>query len=230
MPNAMPGPVGADTRLSLILAGERLFGEQGIDAVSLRQINSAAGQRNSSAAHYHFGSREALVTAIYDYRMQRVNQRRVTMLERLEHSASVRAVVETIILPIVEEIRESENGHHYIRFLAQVVGHPRIQLEDIWSSPHGTGLAEALARLRRVLPEIPGLVVGQRFGLMWEQAIHALADREQLSDNNGGEDIGAALFVSNLIDMVAGGLAAPVSPGTRAELKAQGEDNPLAAD
>ena len=47
------------TREELILAAERLFSEFGIDAVSLRQINAAAGQRNSSAAHYQFGSKDA---------------------------------------------------------------------------------------------------------------------------------------------------------------------------
>ena len=55
--------VSQQTREELILAAERLFSEFGIDAVSLRQINAAAGQRNSSAAHYHFGSKDALIAA-----------------------------------------------------------------------------------------------------------------------------------------------------------------------
>jgi len=33
------------TREHILLAGERLFAEQGFDNVSLRQINTAAGQR-----------------------------------------------------------------------------------------------------------------------------------------------------------------------------------------
>ena len=59
-------PTSDRTREQLILAGERLFALSGLDSVSLRQINSAAGQRNSSAAHYHFGSKEALVQAIHE--------------------------------------------------------------------------------------------------------------------------------------------------------------------
>ena len=55
-----PGPA----RRSLVAAGERLFAERGIRAVSLREINKAAGQRNSSALHYHFGSREGLLRAL----------------------------------------------------------------------------------------------------------------------------------------------------------------------
>ncbi|MAF83215.1 MAG: TetR family transcriptional regulator, partial [Chromatiales bacterium] len=69
------------TREALLLAGERLIAENGIDAVSLRQINTAAGQRNSSAAHYHFGSKEALVRAIFEYRMERVNSNRQSRLK-----------------------------------------------------------------------------------------------------------------------------------------------------
>jgi AcrR family transcriptional regulator len=210
---------GSGTRLALILAGERLFAERGIDAVSLRQINTAAGQRNSSAAHYHFGSREALVRAIYDYRMERVNHRRHRLLEQLGDAPDLRRIVETIILPIVDEVRCDDSGPHYIRFLAQVVGHPRIELEDIGSSPFGTGLGEALVRLRLALPELPEPIIGQRFRLMWAQAIHALADREQLGDSRqGDEEVDRELFVSNLVDMIAGSLSAPLSDATRQAL------------
>ena len=54
----------AETRARLLRAGERLFAEHGIHQVRLREINALAGQRNSSALHYHFGSREGLVEAI----------------------------------------------------------------------------------------------------------------------------------------------------------------------
>lgn len=220
MPSSSTASAG--TREALILAGEQLFGEHGIDGVSLRQINTAAGQRNSSAAHYHFGSKEALVNAVYEYRMERVNRRRLEMLEALEARGTppeIRAIVATIVQPIVEEIHESPGGGHYIRFMAQVIGHPRVDLVALWNSRFGEGLARVIELLRASLPEIPPTIIGQRFGLMWEQAIHALADRERLS---AGEEpdgmIDPELFVSNLIDTVAGGLSAPVSAATRAAL------------
>ena len=73
-------PTSTRTREQLILAGERLFAQQGVDNVSLRQINAEAGQRNSSASHYHFGSKESLITAICEYRLERLNKRRNDML------------------------------------------------------------------------------------------------------------------------------------------------------
>ncbi|MDJ0927166.1 MAG: TetR/AcrR family transcriptional regulator [Gammaproteobacteria bacterium] len=214
------------TREALILAGEQLFGERGIDGVSLRQINTAAGQKNSSAAHYHFGSKEALVGAVYDYRMESVNRRRLEMLQRLEEAEQdrdVRAIVEAIVLPIVAEIQNTTGGSHYIRFMAQVIGHPQISLVEIWNSRFAEGLARVIELLRAALPEVPAEILGQRFGLMWEQTIHALADRERLSEGgNTRRMVEPELFVSNLIDTVAGGLSAPVSPKTRNQLGSGG--------
>lgn len=213
----------ARTRELLILAGERLFGEKGIDAVSLRQINTEAGQRNSSAAHYHFGSKEALIHAIFNYRMERVNKRRMQMVKELTQSGNkkdVRSIVETIVYPILEEINDTEGGSHYIRFYAQTIGHPQINISDLWDPEHSSGLNQVLALLRAALPDMPNALIAQRNGLMWEQTIHALADREKLDAIQPPEEhLSSAAFISNLMDTVAGGLTAPVSDATLAELR-----------
>src|ERR687892_231101 len=49
-------PTGT-TAERLIAAAESLFATHGIDGVSLREINRAAGARNASALQYHFGDR-----------------------------------------------------------------------------------------------------------------------------------------------------------------------------
>src|SRR4051812_3185413 len=94
------------TREKLILAAEELFAHQGLDAVSLRQVNTAAGQRNASAAHYHFGSKDALIDAVHGYRLARVNQRRTARLAaaRARGPLSLRDIVEAVVLPLAEEI------------------------------------------------------------------------------------------------------------------------------
>ena len=208
------------TRELLILTAERLFAEQGIDGVSLRQINWAAGQRNLSATHYHFGSKESLIAAIYAFRMGRVNERRLALLDRIEaegRQSDVRALVEGIVTPVMEEIDSGPGGAHYIRFLAQVIGHPQLRLEDVRSSRHADGLQRIAAHLRHALPHVPPRISGQRIGLMWEQVTHALADRERLRKGTPG--VSAALFVANLLDVVTAGLMAPVGPATLRELK-----------
>ncbi len=211
-----------DTRSQIIAAAERLFAESGIDAVSLRQINLAAGQKNSSAAHYHFGSKQALIAAIYEYRMQRVNHRREQALERITTAGKdkdVRSLIEAFVHPIVEETDMSEGGSHYIRFMAQATGHPQLDLRDIWQQQHATGLNHIVKLLQKALPGIPATIVGQRFGLAFEQLFHSLADREKLRHSSRHPvEVDSALFVSNLVDCIAGSMSAPVSAQTKKEL------------
>ena len=218
------------TRQQLILAAERLFAESGIDGVSLRQINVAAGQKNSSAAHYHFGSKDALILSIYQHRMEHVNERRIATLEQIESAGNaddVRQLVDAIVHPIVNEIDADDSGRNYIRFMAQAIGHPQLDLIALWKQEHSGGLARALELLRAALPNVPDPIFGQRFGLSFEQIVHSLADREKLrrSAKNTFE-VDSALFVNNLIDCIAGAMSAPVSKATQRELKRLQQNTP----
>jgi len=223
-------PTSTRTREQLILAAERLFARDGVDNVSLRQINAEAGQRNSSASHYHFGSKESLVTAIYEYRMERMNSRRSELLAALPEDTGKRPVaslVGVLVYPLVEEIEGSEGGKAFIQVLSQLMGHPRMNLVGMWRSHFGTSIGQVYYELRRALPDIPDEVFGPRFGLAWVLAVDALADRERISGEvplvNHSLPV---LFVSNLVDTIAGMMAAPASPATLAEireLRARGE-------
>jgi AcrR family transcriptional regulator len=211
------------TRKQLISAAEKLFAKDGIDGVSLRQINLEAGQKNSSAAHYHFGSKDSLIMAIYQHRMENVNERRLKKISELESSGdekNIRALVGAIVYPIVEEIDADMSGRHYIRFMAQAIGHPQLDLIELWQQEHSGGLSRTIDLIRKALPDIPNAIVGQRFGLAFEQIVHSLADREKLRQSaKHSFEVNSALFVSNLVDCISGAMAAPVSPETSRELQ-----------
>ena len=51
----------ASPRDALRRSAEQLFAAHGVDGVSLRQITREAGQRNTTALQYHFGSRDGLL-------------------------------------------------------------------------------------------------------------------------------------------------------------------------
>ena len=50
-----------------------MYAERGINGVSLRQIGTAAGQLNTGAARYHFGSKVGLINAVFEHRMGPIN-------------------------------------------------------------------------------------------------------------------------------------------------------------
>jgi AcrR family transcriptional regulator len=106
VPSREPNAAGEHTRERLLDAAERLIAVQGA-AVPLRQIALAAGQRNNSAISYHFGSRDALVDAVWDRRTRRVDvERAATMAELVAagRSDDPRALMQAYVMPLAHEI------------------------------------------------------------------------------------------------------------------------------
>src|SRR6187431_614433 len=99
------------TRVRLIETAEELFAERGLQAVSLRDVSAAAGQRNHSAAQYHFGDRHGLVVAVYETRMRVVDDRRRELLDAVAASDQpddLAALVEATVLPLLELVAEAD--------------------------------------------------------------------------------------------------------------------------
>ena len=98
--HSLPNPA----RLVLILAAEKMVAIHGLSGVSLRQINEAAGHKNSGATHYHFGSREGLIQAVLDYRISAIAARRDAIFERLKQQSErldIRGVICALAHPLV---------------------------------------------------------------------------------------------------------------------------------
>ena len=217
-----------ETRDKLVLAAERLFGERGIDNVSLREINRAAGQRNVAALHYHFGNREALLEAIFERRMAGINRRRVVMLDALEAEGrvdSIHAVVEAMVLPLAEQLDPAAAGGPYIRFLAQAISDPGVDVGGLVRNKFDQGMVRSRRLARRILDHLPVEIVDERMTFASAQMVHALADKARRraagprARRRGGERPGETVFfVANLIDSLTGALSAPASPETLASL------------
>ena len=105
----------------MIEAAEQLFAERGIESVSLRDISAAAGQRNHSAAQYHFVDRAGLVAAVYEHRMRLVDERRRDLIDAIERDVPegdrLEWLVEATIRPLVEVVDETDGW--YARFLVR---------------------------------------------------------------------------------------------------------------
>ncbi|WP_406706763.1 TetR/AcrR family transcriptional regulator [Streptomyces albidoflavus] len=78
----------APTRQRLLAAAKQLFLEKGADQVSLRAVNAAAGL-NPGAVHYHFGSREGLVSALLEQELGPVWNSRWAAVSEVEPFADL---------------------------------------------------------------------------------------------------------------------------------------------
>ncbi|MEZ4282406.1 MAG: TetR family transcriptional regulator [Myxococcota bacterium] len=115
-------------RLALVEAAERLIAEEG-PAVSLRQVVAAAGQRNSSAIRYHFGTREQLVGAVVDARQSVFEPKRLERLAVLESAGELtpRGLIRALLEPVFEHQRGPSPSYH-ARFMEKIRDYPGVEL------------------------------------------------------------------------------------------------------
>ncbi|MCF2532789.1 TetR/AcrR family transcriptional regulator [Yinghuangia soli] len=210
------------TRERLLLTAERLFAVHGIDAVSLRQISVAAGQRNNSAAQYHFGTKEELIRAIFAFRLAGINRRREEMVDVLlrdGRGADLRALTEAMVRPLAEQI--DGGGSFYVRFLARVHQHAGASVYALPAMGVEGSATRIGAMIGEALVQLPTAVRRSRLQLGGSLAVHATADREQRVHEGMPEDVlPPAAFCADLVDAVVGIFSAPVSAETLAALAA----------
>jgi len=202
-----------NARIGILEAAERRFAEDGIEAVSLRQIAAESGQRNTSAVAYHFGTRTALVGALYEYRMAPINARRLEFLA--EHpDGTVRTYVRALVEPLAETLTDAEKAGRpswYLRFLAEAMTYPEYDPASVaLERPEASsiralilGIQEAISPLRLA----PG-VFAERMRLVALLVITSLADRER----HPGTGVG-------IETLIAAGAAIVTDPATSSRKK-----------
>lgn len=192
----------------MILSAERLFAERGIEAVAMRHVNQAANQRNMSAAHYHFGSREGLVEAVLRYRLPALDARRGSMLSGMGSGRDLRFYLRAFIMPLIDELRPRPEGNHYLRFIQQ---YERYRGSYDFVRTLTPTSVEIYDGIEALLGELPEPILRLRIGHMINLIHSVLATVEERVER-GEVDVGQLeLITANTIDMVAGALTAPPS-------------------
>lgn len=199
---------GEATRELLMLTAERLIAMNGIEGVSLREIQAAAGQSNSSVITYHFGSQAGLVRAALEFRYRKVNARRAELLQEARDrgvSGDPREAVWIIVRPLIESI---DAGEMFVPFLARVSANPRAFAEYL--PPQ---MADTTVNVLREM--VPGLLSGlperARLGRevqLYNSVLGLLAELAR-----GHQRISDAQL-SNYVDGWVGMLTAPMSAAT----------------
>lgn len=126
-----------ETKDRILDVAEQLFGESGVDRVSVRDVTEAAGV-NVAAINYHFGSKEELISAVFSRRLAPLNAARLEMLTRIEQQAgakgpSVSRILEAFILPAVDCCQESSQsgGAAFAKLMGRCLAETRPEVESL---------------------------------------------------------------------------------------------------
>jgi AcrR family transcriptional regulator len=198
------------TKEQLVLTAERLFALHGVDGVSLRQISAEAGNANNSAVQYHFGSKEHLVQAIFEYRIPSVARRRRLLVG--ERKGDLRSHVEAYLIPLLEEAEDPDS--YYLTFLMQLQRygsgtHPFDRLPAEFQEP----TRQFVREVSELLVDLPERLRPRRVVQAMAICLHASADR-QLALRHKAPVVPYALHLAELFDGLVGFLQAPPSPAT----------------
>jgi AcrR family transcriptional regulator len=203
-----PSPFGESSRDRLLETAERLMAENGIEAVSLRQIGAASAQGNNSVVQYHFGDRAGLIHEIIRRRVESFEPQRRALLaaaEANDKQGDIRTLLEIVFLPLAEAT-DAEGRHVYVRFLMQFLTQFRYQSgieHPGWSPDSAAVRAVALLGERLRFLDQDRLVA--RINRVGGMFFSALVDRDNALAQ--GRTVEAeAMFISDLFDMMAAAL------------------------
>lgn len=217
------------TRELIMTAAERLFAEHGVAAVSARQIGETAGQGNTAAVGYHFGTKTGLVRAIVRKHTEDIERIRARMAAEAAGSGDLRDWVSCLVRPTTDHLASLGPPTWFARFGAQVLTDPQLRLillEETYRSPT---IARILKGLDLCLSDLPAPVRAERDDMMLQLIVHVVAARERMLAEDGtatGGRVGTRGPVphaswhdaaTGLIDALTGLYRAPVTgPGPSA--------------
>jgi AcrR family transcriptional regulator len=202
---AMPSAAPADTKTRILDAAEKLFGQSGFDATSLRDITTAA-QVNLAAVNYHFQSKDSLIEAVIERRFAPVNRRRIAMLEAAGPSPRVEQIVEAFLSPMLMlEVLPA------IPLIGRVLSNPSQFVERVYKKHLIDVVKRFSESIGAALPDLPPEERFWRLQFMAGSMSHVLALSGVLPLMSG-QPLDRNALMARLITFLAAGLRAPAAP------------------
>lgn len=145
----------ADTREKLIIVAIKLFAQEGFSGVSMRTINSAAGTKNSSAVHYHFGSKMGIIEAIMDKLDSQLNPIHEAIASDLEKryeagNLTTEDVVMAVQLPFWVLHCTPDYGRYAVKLCARLM----LEADDELKQLYNRYLKEPVTRMYNLLHKL----------------------------------------------------------------------------
>jgi AcrR family transcriptional regulator len=201
-----------ETRTRILDAAEALFMQHGFEGTSMRLLTAKAGV-NLAAVNYHFGSKDALIEALFRRRLDPMNAERVAALDRLE-DFSAENIIRAFVRPSLRLIEDAQGGgRNFIRLLGRTYTEPAKPVRVLIGQMYAPTMESFKAALERALPQMPRDELVWRMHFMFGTLAYTLAatDTVQLIAGCKPEDRhDARLLEERLTAFLAAGLHAPL--------------------
>jgi len=206
-----------ETRTRILDAAEELFMQHGFEATSMRLLTAKAGV-NLAAVNYHFGSKLALIEAVFRRRLDPMNLARIAELDQLEaqsRAAAPEEIIRAFLSPTLELVEDAKGGgRNFIRLLGRAYTEPAKPVRQLIGQMHAPVMDRYKSALERALPHMPREELVWRMHFMFGTLAYTLAatDTVQLIAGCKPEDrYDARLLEDRLAAFLNAGLNAPLN-------------------
>ncbi|MCU1334474.1 MAG: TetR family transcriptional regulator [Bryobacterales bacterium] len=199
-----------DTKSRILDAAEKLFGMNGFDGTSLRDITTAADV-NLAAINYHFQSKDSLIDAIVVRHIEPVNKKRFELLEAAGPDPSVEQILGAFMGPVMQVKADA-----LVPLIGRILSNPELFVERVFHkhlAPVSQRFVEALSK---AWPDLPPSEVLWRLHFSVGVMTHTMLwGRIFPKITNGVCDISDRdALVERAVRFVAAGFRAPASKGS----------------
>lgn len=195
------------TRQRLLDTALVLFAERGVEAVSLRSINAAAGV-SPGILHYHFGNRDTLLDALLHRDLPVLAARRSARIDAIaaDDGVSPLNVANALFAPYRDHLNgDATNAGPFLRLLARLVldGSSLPQTVDSTRAGDFARLADMLAL---IVPGLDHKTAARRLAVGADMALFTTASWATPAAVEYSE---RSLQATSLVSFIAAGLGAP---------------------
>jgi len=211
---------GAETRMRLLDAAERLFAERGFYGVTTREAAAAAAV-DDALIYYHFKTKRGLFDAVLERRARVLHIARhaslVAYLDEVGDGITVHGAIAAFINPMIDLSQTEDAGwKSYFALVAQIDNTP-------WGGEvihrfFDPIVDELIQILRKALPGVPDRELYWAYNFLAGSMMLALSETERVDRLSGGlcqaRDLDAVR--QRLLDFCAGGILTMIdarSPG-----------------
>lgn len=202
------------THERIIAAAETLFAERGFAETSLRTITTRA-EVNLASVNYHFGSKKALIQAVFDRFMLRLSDELTVEIAQIKsgrHAPNVEQVLRLFLKPLqaLDEL-EPQGAAIFMRLLGWAYAETQGHLRRFVSEKYGHVLSELIAMLRQAYPGLSQKDVFWRLHFMLGALVFAIGGASALSEISAAdfdENVDVKGVVAKLIPFLAAGFKA----------------------
>lgn len=176
---------GNATQRALMVAGEAMMAEDGLDAPPLHAIAAAAGCANKYAVQYHFGDRSRLIHAILAARAAAIAARRGDLLVEAATRGLVddpAALIEAMVLPLAEQVGE-DGAPTFPRFMLLTMTQPwhAESMEVLEDVQDDANTVRIIAQLGKALPKLDRLALLWRLRIQVRTLLTCLVEHDSLA-------------------------------------------------